>query len=119
MSTIPGHIPPREPNKNIEAKGDVSRDLLEALDLATTFVAPRDLKKANKENGINRLKEVPKKDHYKGYFKETAVIHLQSAGDTHLAALRVFRKQTMTSGYSGDRQTQHIHHHKHKPNGGG
>lgn len=85
----------------IENRGDVTREQLSNIDLASTLVVPRSLAKANGKNGIERIHAAPKKDPYKGYFDSAKVKVLRGGGDTHMAALPVFRNHALKGGYVG------------------
>ena len=85
----PGALPASTP--------DVPRDLIEAADLTSTIIVPRDLNGANRKNGINRLRETPKKDPFSTFFAKAKAKRLLPGGSAHLVALNRFRKISRTN----------------------
>ncbi len=80
-------------------KGNVAQELIETLDLATTFIVPRNLTRANRQNEVYRLKGEYKKDRLKGSLEDRVKV-LPIAGDVHLAARPIFDKYTKAGGYA-------------------
>ncbi len=89
-------------NPKIENRGDVSRECLETSEVINTLVVPR-LIKPNEKNGIKLIHATGKKGG-KGVFKGVKAKVLPSAGDAHLAALKVFRNATHKNGYTGEKK---------------